>query len=39
MPFNKLCCCPFHSKWGHGDASIKDLFQTNYAEEKFCGIG
>ena len=30
---------PFHSERGHGDASIKELFQTNYAEEKFCGIG
>ena len=39
MPFKKLCCCPFHSERGHGDASIKELFQTNYAEEKFCGIG
>ncbi|CAH3033866.1 unnamed protein product, partial [Porites lobata] len=25
----------FHSERGHGDASIKELFQTNYAEEKF----
>ena len=25
----------FQSERGHGDASIKELFQTNYPEEKF----
>ena len=39
MPFKKLCSCPHHTEWGHGDASIKELFQTTYAEEKFCAIG
>ena len=29
----------FNPEQGHGDVSIKELFQTNYTEEKFCGIG
>ena len=39
MPFRKLCCCPHHADWGHGDPGVKQMFNATYAEEKLFGTG